>query len=104
MGLLFGDIDSNKDGLISYNEYFTFLRTYFGSQSEASNEEQVKVVKKPELPSDLVMDSMDRFRRLVLSQSKLIFIGYNVAHNLRFSKEEVKSLVEDLFNVLPVNI
>ena len=30
---LFKEIDTNSDSLISYNEYFSFLRTYFGSQS-----------------------------------------------------------------------
>lgn len=105
MSALYKDIDSNNDGLISYNEYFTFLRTYFGSQSQASNEDEiVKVPQKPSLPEDLIINSKDRLRRLVISQSKLIFIGYNVTHNLRFSKEEVKSLLEDIFQVLPINV
>jgi Ca2+-binding EF-hand superfamily protein len=29
----FRDIDRNQDGLISYQEYFEFLRYYFGSES-----------------------------------------------------------------------
>lgn len=28
---LFNDVDRNKDGWISYQEYFEFLRNYFGS-------------------------------------------------------------------------
>jgi Ca2+-binding EF-hand superfamily protein len=32
---LFSEVDGNRDGWISYQEYFEFLRYYFGSQSEA---------------------------------------------------------------------
>lgn len=35
MGRLFSEVDGNRDGWISYQEYFEFLRYYFGSQSEA---------------------------------------------------------------------
>ena len=34
-----------------------------------------------------------------MTQARLIFIGYNVRHNLRFSKEEVKGLVQDVLKV-----
>lgn len=29
-------MDNNRDGLISYKEYFDFLKQYFGSESHAS--------------------------------------------------------------------
>ncbi len=40
---LFKEVDLDKDGYISYQDYFIFLREYFGSQSEAFEEE----VKNP---------------------------------------------------------
>lgn len=96
---IFKDVDTNGDGLISYNEYFTFLRTYFGSQSQVFNENEKKKLEKPYLPPDLEVDCRDRLRRLVLTQSRLIFIGYNVGHNLKFTKEEAKVLIHDIFKV-----
>ena len=33
---VFKDIDRNQDGLITYQEYFEFLRYYFGSESYAA--------------------------------------------------------------------
>lgn len=30
---IFNDIDEDKDDYISYSDYFTFLKEYFGSQS-----------------------------------------------------------------------
>lgn len=34
--LLFQNIDNNRDGLISYEDYFRFLKEYFGSKSKAA--------------------------------------------------------------------
>lgn len=36
---LFSEIDLDRDGLITYKEYFEFLKLYFGSESLASLEE-----------------------------------------------------------------
>lgn len=35
---LFGEIDLDRDGWISYKQYFEFLISYFGSKSEAKIE------------------------------------------------------------------
>lgn len=35
---LFGEVDGDKDGFISYEDYFIFLKEYFGSFSVISNE------------------------------------------------------------------
>jgi len=33
---LFGEVDMDQDGYISYEDYFIFLKEYFGSKSIAS--------------------------------------------------------------------
>ena len=37
MEQLFDLIDSDKDGMINYQEYLNFLKQYFGSESETAN-------------------------------------------------------------------
>lgn len=34
--LVFASIDADRDGLISYEDYFRFLKEYFGSKSKAA--------------------------------------------------------------------
>lgn len=34
LGVLFGEIDLDRDGWITYKQYFEFLIGYFGSKSE----------------------------------------------------------------------
>lgn len=46
--LLFSEIDLDKDGWISYEVYFLFLRYYFGSLSPVVNEDFK--VEKPAPP------------------------------------------------------
>lgn len=38
---IFEDIDINKKGSITYSEYFTFLKEYFGSLSKSAEAIQI---------------------------------------------------------------
>ena len=43
---IFNDIDEDKDDYISYSDYFTFLKEYFGSQSQSASYVTVSNVEK----------------------------------------------------------
>lgn len=51
---VFNDIDRNHDGLISYQEYFEFLRYYFGSESWAAQTGGEEVAPPPSVMAPVV--------------------------------------------------
>jgi hypothetical protein len=44
---LFSEVDLDNDGWIKYEDYFLFLREYFGSQSFAANQNQPIMPPQP---------------------------------------------------------
>ena len=51
---LFREVDLDRDGIISYEEYFIFLREYFGSQSEAYEKPDEKIPEPQPVEPDFV--------------------------------------------------
>jgi len=93
--VLFSEIDLDKDGWISYEVYFLFLRYYFGSLSPILRESFK--VEKPTQPvlseyeqfllkyKDL--NAFDRFVRIIVDQLRDIFFRYDANKNLVFEIE-----------------
>jgi Ca2+-binding EF-hand superfamily protein len=104
----FRDIDRNQDGLISYQEYFEFLRYYFGSESFAAQTggedfivplqsvytprvvtapAPVPVPKqKPKQPAG-EMNSQERFSKLIRSQTRVLLMDYDSNKNVVFERD-----------------
>jgi Ca2+-binding EF-hand superfamily protein len=75
--LLFSEVDLDKDGYISYEDYFVFLKEYFGTLSaiydqDPSPKPQPEPVPNTNLP-DFSIDNRatERFAKLVYSQLKI---------------------------------
>jgi Ca2+-binding EF-hand superfamily protein len=47
---LFHEIDLDKDGWITYEDYFAFLKEYFGSLSSSGSDQKVPEPVKPSPP------------------------------------------------------
>ncbi|CAM6001720.1 unnamed protein product [Sphagnum balticum] len=84
---LFKEVDIDHDGFISYEDYFIFLREYFGSQSEAGdssapNPPAPAPTPKPPTPLPDASSSADRFARLIYLQLKITLMEYDRGKNL----------------------
>jgi hypothetical protein len=86
---LFHEIDLDKDGWISYEDYFTFLREYFGSLQQQAEPTPEPV--RPPVP-DFVIDNGagERFARLIYAQQKITAMQVDVNKNLYLQATEVE--------------
>lgn len=91
LSTLFGDIDSNKTGWISYQQFLEFLKDYFGARSlvriESTNKKDEKVetlVRKDSLSS---LSAGDKFARLVIDELTKILKNYTAFQTL--DKQEI---------------
>lgn len=85
--MLYYCLDVNKDGWITYQLYFLFLKYYFGSLSEAA-----KDTKNPyDLSSTNVDNSelspWDRFIKLLHDQLRVKFLIYDSNQNNLFEED-----------------
>lgn len=103
--VLFSEIDLDNDGWISYEVYFLFLRYYFGSLSPVLRE-SFKVEKPAPPPltdyeqfllkyKDL--NGFDRFVRIIVDQLRDIFFRYDANKNLVFEIDEIREILEKVF-------
>lgn len=92
---LFNDIDRNRDGVISYQEYFEFLRYYFGSQSEAAQTGGEEVVVKRKVREEGGV-AEERFSKLIRAQARVLFMGFDVNRNVMFERSEASQLLNNL--------
>lgn len=103
--LLFSEIDLDKDGWITYVVYFLFLRYYFGSCSPACKDE-LTVEPVAKVLSDLEkfmiqykdLNPFDRFVRIIVDQLREIFFKYDTNKNQVFEIDEIKEILEKVFN------
>ena len=82
--VLFQEVDLDRDGFISYEDYFVFLREYFGSQSSISEEDPVGgAPAKPQLDFPIDHGAAERFARLIYSQLKITVMQVDGSKKLR---------------------
>ena len=103
--LLFSEIDLDKDGWITYVVYFLFLKHYFGSASPVCKEELI-VEPVAKVLSDLEkfllqykdLNPWDRFVRIIVDQLRVIFFKYDTNKNQVFEIDEIREILEKVFN------
>lgn len=107
-------IDLDKDGWISYEVYFQFLKFYFGGASIAAldtihikpkgkeddgkntaalNEDQAFINKLKDL------NPFERFSRIIIDQLNNIFFRYDVNKNKVFEADEVQEILSKVFEL-----
>lgn len=93
LDILFKEIDLDKDGWISYEVYFLFLRYYFGSLSAACKGEVKPVESKPLSEDELFLKGLeglsawDRLYRIICDQLREIFMRYDHNKNQVFEAD-----------------
>lgn len=92
--LLFNEVDLDQDGFISYEDYFIFLKEYFGSKSGISDN-----VPPPEPKSDpFVVDNgaAERFAKLIYTQLKITVMQIDYNRKMKLEVEEVQRFVSQV--------
>lgn len=97
--LLFQEVDLDRDGFISYEDYFVFLREYFGSQSIAGQEEASGPPEPKQLDFLLDNGAAERFARLIYSQLKITVMQVDGSKKLRIERPEVEYFMQELLQV-----
>lgn len=87
---LFNEVDLDRDGYISYQDYFIFLREYFGTQSQAFEIEEKEEKLPPPPPKPVEPKIIDgngetpqqRFAKLIYTQLKVSIMQKDLNKNL----------------------
>ena len=94
---LFEEVDLNRDGWITYQEYFEFLIHYFGSESAVARREKrnrkkslydLTANKGQEIPPE------ERLSRLIRTQIRVMFIEFDRNRNTKFERAEALSIAK----------
>lgn len=86
---LFSEVDLDYDGFISYEDYFVFLKEYFGSKSYAASQTNIEPPppKEQKKPEETFVDgngetNNERFAKLIYSQFKILVMDKDKNRNL----------------------
>lgn len=102
----FSILDITKDGWISYEVYFLFLRYYFGGASIAALDTLARSKKVSSSPlnedqkfilSLKDLNPFERISRTIIDQLKEIFYRFDYNKNKLFESDEVKDILEQVF-------
>lgn len=86
--LLFSEVDLDKDGWISYIEYFEFLYLYFGSGSIAA---EVEVAPVPKFTPE------QEFAKWLNMESTRAVKAYKLSSNLKVNESILADLLKKIF-------
>lgn len=99
--LLFSEVDLDKDGYISYEDYFIFLREYFGTLSAIYDEDVIPSHHPdPEnhnpVPDGFSIDNRatERFAKLIYSQLKITIMQLDSGRKLYLDAGQVCHFLE----------
>ena len=92
--MLFNSVDLDRDSFISYEDYFHFLKEYFGTLSVIYDKEPTK--PEPIKPSgpDFKVDehAVQRFARLIYNQMRMTVIKSDKSRKLHLSNSDIENM------------
>lgn len=97
---LFDQLDSNKDELVSYVEYYRFIEAFI-CETELSPSQNNRLRMSPvkvRRPVEEVSEVLIRFRRLLWGQLFRIYIRYDSDGNGHMDDAEMTLLLKELLN------
>lgn len=96
---LFREIDLDRDGWISYSDYFLFLREYFGSSSYAASIENIKVENQtePEWIDGNNETPEQRIAKLVYSQLKISVMLEDKQKKMLIKRDQADAILKNVF-------
>jgi hypothetical protein len=95
---LFGEVDLDQDGYISYEDYFIFLKEYFGTKSEAALHPSPTKVPPPAPTDTFEVDNsaFERFAKLIYSQLKIISMQIDYNRKMKLESDDVQRFVSQV--------
>lgn len=94
---LFTEIDTDRDGLITYKEYFEFLKLYFGSGSIASYDE-FSIVRPVITPQPTITISLeDEFSQWLIIESGKVLRGRIQVGRQRFDINTLTIILRQVY-------
>lgn len=81
--LLFNEVDLDKDGFISYEDYFIFLKEYFGSKSGMDDGAAVKPAPPPTDNFEVDIGASERFAKLIYTQLKITVMQIDYSRKMK---------------------
>lgn len=81
--LLFSEVDLDKDGFISYEEYFVFLKEYFGSLSLEGDATPPPPPAPAPTPFAVDNGAAERFAKLIYNQLKIVLMQIDYSKKMR---------------------
>jgi hypothetical protein len=85
-GQIFGEVDKDKDGLITYVEYFQVIELYFCLPKGAGQEKPVE--SKPQGP-----ERHSKLRKIIWERLKRLYDGYLQGRSLLNGDAELRALL-----------
>lgn len=97
--VLFVEIDKDSDGFISYEDYFVFLKEYFGSKSFASADKTPTAPPAPRYSNGNGENPQERLAKLIYTQLKILVMDKDRNRNLVLERDEVEDILSNLFHL-----
>ena len=84
--LLFSEVDLDHDGNISYEDYFIFLKEYFGSKRIATPPPSPAKPREAAPQDDFAVDNaaFERFAKLIYNQLKITTMQIDYNHKMKY--------------------
>lgn len=96
---IFQFIDTDRDGYISYSEYFTFIRNYLGSKRQIT-----QPIEIPNIPVKRYNSIEEEVGENIRERTIKLLSKYDVNKDLQFQKSEIIELLREVFGESKIEI
>lgn len=97
---IFRFIDTDRDGFISYSEYFTFIRNYLGSKRQTNIPVEVPNIPSVKRFNSIEEEVGDNIRTRTIE----LLSRYDINKDLQFQKSEIIELLKEVFGESKIEI